>query len=89
MLGDRDESPGLRLRPGNMPPQITHAVAESAAMHSRSEGWMPGVILRFVTEDGGEFAGVIPVGTELWDIVISMMYAAERAHQDMEAGWVE
>jgi hypothetical protein len=82
---DRDEPPGVHLVPGQLPPQVTDWMTESAVMHSKSEGWMPCIVLRIATDDGAGLVATIPFGPELFDIVDGMINAVERAPEDLKA----
>lgn len=81
-----DREPGITPVPGQMPPQFIEFMVESAAMHSRSRGWLPAVIIRTATMDGSGLVGSIEVGPELDEIIESLMIAKERAKLDVEVG---
>lgn len=83
--GDRDDEPGLTPRPGKLPPQLVEVQVESAAMRSRSRGWLPAVVFRIATDDGAGLVGTIEVGDRLVEIHESIAVAMERAVEDVRA----
>ena len=83
---DRDDAPGITMVPGKMPPQITDAMSESSAIHSKSRGWIPAIILSFAAEDGTTFKGVIEVNDALADIVENIGICCLRAGEDVRIG---
>lgn len=80
---DRDGEPGITPVPGSMPPQITDWMTESAAIHSKSRGWLPAVVVRIATEDGAGLVGSIKVGPELLEIIEGMATAIVRGAEDV------
>lgn len=83
---DRDESPGITPKPGQLPPQFTDFMVESCAMHSRSRGWLPAVTIRNATMDGSGIVGCMEVGPALFEIIESLQVAAVRARLDVDTG---
>lgn len=72
--------------PGQLPPQFTAFMVESAAMHSRSRGWLPAVTIRIATIDGAGIVGCMEAGPELLEIANNIITAHARAHLDVQAG---
>lgn len=82
---DRDDPPGATFTEEVTPPMLVDFTVESAAAHSRSQGWLPVVTLQLIDDNGVEFKVFIPVGSDLERIVTSMVEAARRAILDAEA----
>ena len=80
-----DREPGITPVPGQLPPQVIEWMTESAAMHSRSRGWLPCVVVRIATMDGSGLVGSIECGPELDEIIEGMIIARDRARLDVEA----
>jgi hypothetical protein len=83
---DRDDAPGITPQVGKLPPQFTDMMVESAAIHSRSQGWLPCVVIRLATEDGAGLVGTVVVGRELAEFSHSLSMAAARAVEDVKVG---
>jgi hypothetical protein len=81
-----DRDPGIQWGVGAMPPPFIEFMVESSAMHSRSRGWLPSVIIRTATMDGSGLVGVIECGAELDEIIESLIVARDRAKLDVEVG---
>jgi len=80
---DHDREPGITPVPGQLPPQIVECMVESAALHSRSRGWLPAVVIRIATADGAGLAGSIEAGPEILEIARHIVEAHERAQLDV------
>lgn len=87
-MSDRDQAPGLRLK-GLHAAHLVHFNVEAAAMHSKSQGWIPAVVLTMTLQDGTVTAGIIAVGDELSEILDNIRTASERAVIDVETGVVQ
>lgn len=84
MFGPSRRDPdGLTAVPGKIPAQVTEWMVESCAMHTRSTGWVPAVIVRFATDDGAGLVGTIPVGESLDEIIQTFREAAQAARRDV------
>lgn len=81
-----DREPGITPVPGQLPPQFTEFMVESAAMHSVSRGWVPAVVVRCATDDGAGIVGTLEVNDAFWEWVDSLITAGERAPLDVESG---
>lgn len=83
---DRDGPPGITPVPGHaMPAQFTDFMVESMAIHSRSRGWLPGIVIRIATDDGAGIVGCMET-TKVDELVDSFLMAAERAIVDVRVG---
>lgn len=82
---DRDDPPGVRMTEEAKPPMLVDFVVESAAAHSRSQGWLPVITLQLTDEEGTDFRVFVPVGPELIRIVDSIGEAGRRAILDAQA----
>jgi hypothetical protein len=82
---DRDEAPGVTPQPGRLPAQFVEFMVESAAMHSKSRGWLPAVVVRSATDDGAGLVGSMEVDDRYWEWVESLITAGERAVEDVAA----
>lgn len=82
-----DREPGIELLAGGkMPPPLIEWMSESSAMHSRSRGWLPAIIVKLATADGAAMTGIIEVGPELDDIIEGLVVAKNRAVLDVAVG---
>lgn len=83
----RDSKPGIEMIPGSkMPPPIIEWMTESSAMHSRSRGWLPAVIIKMATLDGVAMIGIIECDDQLADIINGLVTAYARATADVAVG---
>ena len=80
-----DREPGVKLVPGALPPQIIEWQTESCGVHSRSRGWLPGVIVRIATADGAGLVGSIECDESLDEIIAGLIIARDRARLDIKA----
>jgi hypothetical protein len=84
---DHDRAPGIEvLAGGQMPPPLIEWMTESSAMHTRSRGWLPAVIVKMATLDGAAMIGIIECGPELDDIIQGLVVAKDRAVLDVQVG---
>jgi len=83
---NRDDRPGITMKPGIPPAQLTDFLAESGVLHSRSQGWLPAVTLMLATDDDKRLVAVVPTGPELLEIICSLCIAYWRSQEDLAAG---
>ena len=84
-----DREPGITPVPGQLPPPLIEWMSESAAMHSRSRGWLPCVVIRVATMDGSGLVGSIECGDELDEIIGGLIMARDRARLDVKAAGLQ
>ena len=72
--------------PANSRRSLTDFMVESAAMHSKSCGWLPAVVFRVATEDGAGLVFTMEVGPQLMEILNNISTAGTRAYEDVLAG---
>lgn len=84
VFGPNQRGPaGITPVPGQMPPQTTDWMVESGAMHSKSRGWLPAVVIRIATEDGAGIVCCTEVGPNLDEIIANMREASRVARRDV------
>jgi hypothetical protein len=85
---NRNDPLGITPVPGQAPPQFLEFVAESAVVHSKSQGWLPAVVIRAVTDDNAGIAGFIALGPGNEDkhqeLARSIIEAGRRAKLDLK-----
>lgn len=85
MTDTPNPEPGITPRiAARRPPQLVAHTIASSAVHSRSRGWLPGVIVTLSTEDG---AGLVFLSDEeaILELVEVLLDAVDRARLDVEA----
>lgn len=80
-----DREPGITPVPGSTPPFVIEWMSESAAVHSRSKGWLPAVVVRIATMDGSGLVGTLVVDEKLDEIIEGLTIARDRARLDVKA----
>lgn len=87
---DFDKEPGLTPVPSHAaPPQLTDFQVESCAIHSESQGWLPGITLKFLADDGVGMTFMMFVGPEVIQIAEDMTVCAARAVGDWRAAGLD
>lgn len=74
------------MLPGHaLPPQITDISIESCAIHSQSQGWLPGMTFRILTTDPSvALVASIVVGPATDKIRNDIRVVANRANLDVQ-----
>lgn len=68
------------------PPQIVDVVVESGAMRSRSEGYIPCVVMRFQDDKGDTYEGMMRCDDDaVFKIAADMIACVEAARNDVKA----